>query len=246
MPTAFRVPGLEPVRSRYPFNVNPFSVRPCEKALNSKPEVVNDSLHHPYLVGAIAAICGWTGNYRSQQNRKFTELHPGVSVLGYQGAPHGPVVRLFRERLSGYLAGRDVTVSYSPIEARQPRPGVVYVLESHPAVSMAIWAGNQQLDGLDLVRKYKGNKREETRENFGNLRESVGKLVAERFNMEDVPIGNHDDLDAFVSLLNVVDLLRGHGDWIGTVEHGHFLTPRVEGLDRPMADLWQEAAATYA
>ncbi len=244
MPDEFDLPGSTLPRSRWPFNVNPFSVRPCEKALSSKPEVPNEKLAHPMLAHSIAMICGWQNNYNGKHSTKFTDIHDGVSVLGYQGAPHGPVVRLFRERLVQALRQMGSRLVLSPWDALSPESRHVYMVESHPAVAMAIWANQKQLPGFDRIPKYKGNRHKDTVASFRDLCATVCQLGGSYLDTSTLRVENDDDLDAFTGLLNVIDLLRGSGDWIGTVEQGYFLTPELRQLagGKKMCEIWRTEA----
>lgn len=247
MPTRFEVPGPDLPNAHWPFNVNPFAVRPCEKALSSKPQIVNANLQHFDLAQTIGLICSWEGDFAGRQNTKFSSIHPGVSVLGYQGAPHGPVVRLFRDRLAKALHEISVQTVYSPWSASDPATGFVYVLESHPAVSMAVSASQGQLQGIDVIPTYKGDNDPETLVNFQNLRASVLHMAAAYLDVDELPLEDDNDLDAFVGFLNVVDLLRGAGDWIGTVARGFFMSPRIHNVpdNRLMSEIWRDAGALY-
>jgi hypothetical protein len=242
MPTEFDVPITGLPGRNWPFNVNPFSTRPCEKFLSSRPEIIENNLEHAELVDTIRQLCNWGPDLQDPQNQRFTDIHVGVSVLGFQGAPHGPVVRLFRNRLEARLAETGFNdVDYSPWNALTPEAGHVYVLESHPAVSMALWAYQ---DGNTLPR-YKGNNQPETQANFEALCAIVRALAAPRLDLDALAINDDNDLDAFVGFLNAVDLVRGKGDWIGTDEWGYFLCPKIAGMPEGqlMSEIWRNEAA---
>ncbi len=255
-PRCFDIPSVdEGADEIFPFNVNPFSKRPCEQALSGRPSALKNKLRFPKLVQAVASLCGWQGEYRASgtANRSFIDLHSetamksakpkvirGVSVLGYMQAPHGPVVSLFLQR----LVEQCPAVSFSPSEALSPVAGQVYVLESHPAVSMGIWALDGKLRGIQRVPYYKNKKSA----GFQSLVGAVSQLAEEAYSQNPAQIPHDDALDAFVGLLNLLDLLTGKGDWFGCEELGYFLIP-LFNRGRPdfpnrVGDVWEEAYRT--
>lgn len=243
----------------YPFNVSPFSTRPCEKALVTRPQVVKRSLACRQLVDMIAALCGWEGEYKDKANLPFTKRHDGISVLGYMRAPHGPVVSLFVRLLQ-----QCSEVSFSPSEAQTPVPGKVYVLESHPAVSLGVWAEDRRLGTVRKVPKYKTEAEEDESADQSSgagegsmvvsgvrlLREPVVGLARAEHGLEAPLPENDDQLDGLVGLLNVVDLAAGRGDWFGTEQTGYFLIPRFgrypEGSPATMGEAWEKAFTVLA
>lgn len=244
MPLSFNFPGASLKGSYWPLNLNPFSVRSCEKSLNSTPSVMNSSLQVPELAQLVAKLCGWGGEYRDSSNQSFTTIHPGLSVLGYQGAPHGPVVRLFRDRLERQAVSSGVTVSYSPAEASDPQPQHIYVLESHPAVTMAVWISQRQLGETLSLAKYKGDSSAETKQGFRSVRAGVVDLFRRQFVSIECEVSTDDELDALVGLANCIDLQRGNCDWWGTEDAGYFLIPKVsEGAgESSVRQAWDEAS----
>ena len=64
-PSSFEPAGTAEGGRAWPFNVNPFSQRPCEHALSSKPTVVNGSLVAPELAQIVAELCGWDPGIRA-------------------------------------------------------------------------------------------------------------------------------------------------------------------------------------
>jgi hypothetical protein len=256
----FDAPGLDTAGRHYPFNANPFTTRPCEKALATKPGVVNRSLIHRQLVDMIAALCGWHDEYKAKTNLSFVKRHEGVSVLGYMRAPHGPVVSLFVRR----LRARHADVCFSPREAASPSPGRVYVLESHPAVSLGFWAEDGRLAPLTAIPKYKEEKLEqepadaeatggeETASTVeGGLRQLRGPVVSlagSGHSLTVRPPKTDDELDALVGLLNLLDLAGNKGDWFGCERLGYFLVPRFGRYPKDCPDTiseaWEQAFAT--
>jgi hypothetical protein len=256
----FDAPGLGTAGRDYPFNANPFTTRPCEKALATKPGVVNRSLVHRPLVDMIAALCLWQGEYKGKANLSFVKRHDGVSVLGYMGAPHGPVVSLFVRR----LREKHADLCFSPREAKNPSLGKVYVLESHPAVSLGIWAEDGRLGQVATVPKYKEDKLEEVsgvEEDEGaeqdasavegglrQLRGPVAALAASGHGLAVAAPRTDDELDALVGLLNLLDLAGGKGDWFGCERLGYFLVPRFsrypDGGPKTIGEAWEQAFAT--
>ncbi len=225
MPQSFGRPGANLKGAYWPFDLNPFSTRPCEKSLASKPTVMNSSLRFPEIAKAVGKLCCWEGEYRNPSNQSLTNIHPGLSVLGYQSAPHGPIVQLFRRRLEECAANAGVLLSYSPNEATKPNGRCIYVLESHPAVTMAIWIAQKRLGSIATLAKYKGDSSAATTNGFKVARDAVEDLFRSEFACMDSPVSSDDELDALVGLANLIDLLRGKSDWWGTEDSGYFLIP---------------------
>jgi hypothetical protein len=114
-PVKFKADGhqIAKLKKYWPFNVNPYSTRPCEKALSSKPE--NKGLACTDLIRAIAETFGWEEPlHQNHNNESLTSRHQGISVLGYQRAPHGPVVGTFLAELEKRASGSSFKVSYDP------------------------------------------------------------------------------------------------------------------------------------
>lgn len=237
-PMGIAVPGTPGASRYFPFDVHPFSTRPCEKALTGRVQVVPRNLLHRELVNQIGGLCGWTGDYRDPSNVSFVK-HPGrsgVSVLGYMGAPHGPVVRSFLTAL-----GASVPLVRSVRAATNPEAGKVYVLESHPAVAMAFWARYGQFGMSFPIDEYK-----DTGPGYSRLAGAVSALGQELLGAAPVLVDD-DDLDSFVGLLNVVELATGRGTWFGTDALGYFLVPRARPDSPDHADdfgeVWERARA---
>ncbi len=244
VPQSFSHPGASLKRAYWPFNLNPFSTRPCEKALSSKPSVIDSKLEFPKLAEIIGRLCGWKGEHRNSSNRSLTKIHPGLSVLGYQGAPHGPVVQLFRDRLAERAASEGIRLSYSPKAATKPISRCIYVLESHPAVTMAIWIAQKRLGAIDTLQKYKGDSSAATKIGFQSARNGVVDLLSKEIATLDSPVSSDDELDALVGLANLVDLIRGKCDWWGTEDTGYFLIPEItDSLGFPtVREAWDNAS----
>jgi len=241
-PIEFNPPGIdEESTPAYPFNVNPFSTRPCEKALTSKPTRQLESLEHQDIVGGIARLCQWNGDHRNAENRSFADIHHGVNVRGYMGAPHGPVVDLFRTQLKAALGESHICLSISPREATTPRPCHVYLLESHPAVAMAVLARGGCLETIRRICQYKGNNEPNVQAHFTLLRDEVVRYSATVDDGLACHPESDDELDAFVGFLNLVELLKGQGDWFGNIDYGYFLIRRV--FDRSIGEVWETAFA---
>lgn len=245
-------------KSRFPFNTNPFTIRPCEKALRTKHPAVN--CRHRELVGLLGQLCNWGDD---SPGTPFVELDEcqGVSVRIYSEAPHQPVVTVFRRRLIE-CSPNDVDVVDDPTFTFAP--STVYILEAHPAVPMGFWVLDRQLGDLSQVPKYKGSferlddsmaekkKKQKQQEMKGERARDLNRLSSEivalakrthQLTTLDPKINGDDNrLDAFVALINVMDLADGKGDWFGTTRSGYFLTPRLEKLGGKLfADAWQSA-----
>lgn len=241
MPTQFTQPGSKLGGAAWPFDVSPFSTRPCEKSLSSRPTVVNRNLRFPKIASIVGCMAGWTEDYCDKSNQSMTTHHSGLSVLGYQGAPHGPVVRLFRDQLGRAASCRNVEVSYSPKSAARPDPHTVYVLESHPAVTMAVWIFQQKLGSLTSLPHYKGGRTSDMMYGFEQLSSAVTKLLSAKLAGSLSPVKSDDELDALVGLTNCVDLIRDNADWWGTENSGYFLIPRIETeLGFGVRDAWDQ------
>lgn len=243
MPQSFSRPGATLKGAYWPFDLNPFATRPCEKSLGSKPGVMNSSLHFPEIAEAVGKLCGWEGEYRNPSNQSLTTIHPGLSVLGYQSAPHGPIVQLFRGRLAESAANAGILVSYSPNSAIRPCTRCIYVLESHPAVTMAIWIAQKRLGSIGTLQKYKGDSSVATKNGFQAARGGVVDLFRDEFASMDSPVSSDDELDALVGLANLVDLIRGKCDWWGTEDTGYFLIPKIADSlgSRTVREAWDNA-----
>lgn len=199
-------------KQKWPFNVNHFSTRPCERALASKiPE---------------------TGDALVKATRKLSiSRHSGVSVMGYQRTPHGPIVRAFVKELKRKLEG---SICFDPEKARdkETRKGYkLFILESHPAVSLALWTHKKE----KTVEKYKGKKSEISCN-------SLLKFLPRKFSKEKIGKKDDDGLDALVSAINAYQLVDGEGDWFGTYEAGYFLIPNIRGGGKKFSELWKNAA----
>jgi hypothetical protein len=232
-PALFNPPGIvfEGKESGYPFNVNSFTTRPCEKALTSKPSLRLQSLQHQGIMRSIAAICEWEGDHRRPENKSLTAIHSGVNVRGYMGAPHGPVVDLFRTRLAEALRSCGSCLSMSPREAMNPLPDHVYLLESHPAVAMAVLASSGHLGKIRKILQYKGANKPDVQAFFTLLRDEIVRYSVRFLGQIDSRPEDDDDLDALVGFLNVVELLERQGDWFGRIDSGYFLIPKVHGIN---------------
>ena len=106
-PSCFSPVGAIPGAAAWPFNVNPFAQRPCEKALCSRPPATAQ-LAASELRSALDDLCG------DDSGLTLSARHPGVSVLGYMSAPHAPVVRAFLEALANAAEAYGVTLKSDP------------------------------------------------------------------------------------------------------------------------------------
>lgn len=233
-PDSFAPTGAVPGARAWPFNVNAFSQRPCEKALSSKPPTTA-SLPASELRTALADL-GFLGGHA----QAFVDLHPGVSVLGYMGAPHAPVVRAFLDALVSKAASLGLRIGSDPASHYEDA-GVITVLESHPAVSLGFYASAGIAGFPRTIAKYKPWRQHE--EAFHSLVDAVTRHIdaAHKASLE-TPIGDDDGLDAVVGLMNLLDLTGGTGDMFGTAEEGYFLVPRVT-RSRSFLEIWQIARA---
>lgn len=244
MPNEFSRPGSKLGGAFWPFNLNPFSTRPCEKSLSSTPSgVLSQNLLFPEIAKIVGLMAGWEGDYRDQANLPMTKIHIGLSVLGYQGAPHGPVVSLFRDKLTHKASEKGIGVSYSPSAASKPELGWIYILESHPAVTMAVWIYQQRLGTLRQLPRYKGDSSQITKIGFAEVSSSVIKLFNHEVAELQSSVTTDDELDALVGLANCVDLVRGDADWWGTEDSGYFLIPRIRDVKSELSvrEAWDTA-----
>lgn len=158
-PDRFAPSGVATEDASWPFCVNPFSQRPIEKALSSVPRAANYSgLRQVSLIAAIGSLLGWTMESRpNRKNCSFVKAHDGVSVLGYMGAPHAPVVRTFLARLHARAEHEGVHVDYDTALTSW-RPGTVTIMESHPAVSLGLLASMRTVGFPLQIETYKKNE----------------------------------------------------------------------------------------
>jgi len=229
-PESFAPQGAVSGTRAWPFNVNAFAQRPCEKALGSKPPDT-PSLPAAELRTALAKLC------RSGDDcPAFVTRHPGVSVLGYMGAPHAPVIRTFLDALVRRADECGLRIASDPA-FRQQDAGVITVFESHPAVSLGFYASAGVAGFPRTVNKYKPWS--QNHEAFDALAEAVGShLLSVHAADLECSIASDDDLDAVVGLMNLLDLAGGTGDLFGTAEEGYFLVPRVTRT-RSFLDIWR-------
>ncbi|HJK93347.1 MAG TPA: DUF429 domain-containing protein [Polyangiaceae bacterium LLY-WYZ-15_(1-7)] len=211
--------------AHYPFDVNPFSTRPCERALRGKPR--RKTLHES-VRGLEAALQELRAEAKKRRSTWFRHAE-GVSVQPFMQAPHGPIVDAFLVALRD--AGLPVELSLEAMLSGSWEKGRVYVAESHPAVSMAM------TPGVEAVPKYKGGS-----ESVKNLVKQLGPYASSVLAPPHPELHDDDDeLDAFVSALNGVSVVLGRADVFGTDEHGYFLVPQRES-GPAWRDLWREAA----
>lgn len=239
-PSSFEPAGAVEGGRAWPFDVNPFSQRPCEHALSSKPTVVNDSLVARELALAVGQLCGWDAECRKPGNLPFTSLHDGVSVMGYMSAPHAPTVRTFLEALEREAISSDVEVGYD-LEPEQRDVGCISVHESHPAVALAFYTA-QGADGFQPpIPKYKPLPQHDAAFQLlaaaveTHLKVCHGAVLNES-------IRTDDGLDALVGLLGLMEQATGTGDFFGTARDGRFIVPRRKGA-RTYRRIWEDAAA---
>ena len=233
-PESFAPSGAVPGARAWPFNVNAFAQRPCEKALGSKPPDT-PSLPAAELRAALVELCD-----SGDACPAFVTRHPGVSVLGYMGAPHAPVIRTFLDALARRAAASGVRISSDPA-LRNQATGVITVFESHPAVSLGFYASAGVVGFPRTIAKYKPWS--QNRDTFVALAGAVISHLgsAHAANLER-PIASDDDLDAVVGLMNLLDIAGGNGDLFGTSEEGYFLVPRVT-QSRSFLEIWETARA---
>lgn len=249
-PDGHQIAGL---KKYWPFNVNPYSTRPCEKALSSKPE--NNGLDGSELVTAIAETFGWDDPL--DDNKKYTSLtlrHKGISVLGYQGAPHGPVVGTFLAEVEKRASGSSLEVSYDPeacyfyADNKEWPARVITVVETHPAVSAGFYAhyGTGENDPFfsQPIPRYKGQSKKggskEVKDGFEEVKKAtMGLLESKKIELSREPCDD-DDVDALLGLANLVELSEGKADLFGTVEDGYFLIPSNES-GPCFRQLWKDA-----
>lgn len=228
----------------WPFDVNPFSQRPCEHALRAAPPMAPKYPAQRALAEAIRELIAGPKRVRKgTPNRSFIQAHPGVSVLGYMGAPHAPVVRTFLNALTQRATETGVATSYE-VDGAQPESRTIYILESHPAVAMGFYASYASEGFGPAIAKYKGAGR--SSDCFVRLCAAThGLLCVNREMPLETKIATDDDLDAFVGLLHLLDLAENRGDLFGTAHDGYFLVPcRPQGDS--FRDLWARASAESA
>jgi len=222
-PSTFTPLGAARGRASWPFDVNPFSQRACEKALSSRPKT--SSLLARDLAKVVESLCGG--------DVSFAKAHPGVSVLGCMSAPHAPVVRAFLAALTERAGASGISVDYElglPASAKTIR-----VLETHPAVALGFYAAMGVRPFPSRIPVYKGSKA-----NPGDFEALVDAVVTHLNAKHGCTVrrpADDDELDSLVGLLNLLDLAHGSGDFFGT-EDGYFLVPApAEG--KGFADVWR-------
>lgn len=241
-PADFSPRNVAPGESRkWPFDVNAFSQRPCEKALTSRPTVRNASLSAEPLAKAVARLCGWSSEYKDSHNQTFVDLHPGVSVRGYMGAPHAPVVRTFLAHLVERAAGAELQLVYEP---RLVGAGArtIHILETHPAVTLGFYASSRVAPFPASIPVYKGSKTAKAA--CASLSAALVDHISASYGTRLAAPSNDDDLDGLVGLLNLVDLLEDRGDVFGTADDGYFLVPACPGLS--FETLWSSSVSARA
>ncbi len=234
VPESFAPPGAVTGARAWPFNVNPFVTRPCEKALGSKPP---NTAPFPAaeLRTALIELCD-----SGDDCPAFVTLHPGVSVLGYMGAPHAPVVRTFLDALADSAVETGLRIGSDPA-LREHDAGTINVLESHPAVSLGFYASAGIAGFPRAIEKYKPWRQH--REVFDALAEAVTRHIGAAHAADlERPIATDDCLDAVVGLMNLLDISGGTGDLFGTSEEGYFLVPRVT-QSRSFLEIWETTRA---
>lgn len=244
----------------YPFDVEPFTTRPCEAALRKRPQIIDKNLQCFELVSAIGRLCDWSNPFNSKGNIPFQNMTAceGISVMIYSEAPHQPITRVFLAEALKRL-GHDRLVQ-RPVGPDEWKPSNIYIMESHPAVSMGFWAIDGAFDDdLKAIERYKGKlngKRYEgmdtaaknslLKKQFGELVKGIDSLASRLYDIHfDSNQSCDDRLDSFIGLLNLLDLVNGKGDWFGTAESGYFLTPQLTLLEgQRFSDLWAAAEAS--
>ncbi len=121
-----------------------------------------------------------------------------------------------------------------------------FVIEVHPAVSMAVWWVTQVLakDGdYGKFPKYKGSnisvsKKNGAIETIWDAFDDWG-LVPEETELPKNKKGNWDDnkLDAWVAWKMGVDFLQGKAEWVGSPNIGGFVLPKVSEKNKDEFDL---------
>lgn len=157
MPISFAPDYFSSSSRQYPFNVEPFTIRPCEASLRSRPSIIDENLEHIELIGAIGQLCGWVRPFRGRMNTPFQSMESceGISVMIYSEAPHQPITRVFLEHAARAIS--DESLIISPSKKETLKPSRIYVMESHPAVSMGFWAIDGALgENFLSMPRYKG------------------------------------------------------------------------------------------
>jgi len=117
-----------------------------------------------------------------------------------------------------------------------------WVIEVHPAVSMALWWVGMNMKGA--LPKYKGNK--PAAQNH-LAREAIWASFLDKglASKDTEPPADDDQLDAWVAWKMGVDFLSGEACWVGTPESGGFVLPTEEsgmfGLVEAMSNFIQRA-----
>jgi len=150
-----------------------------------------------------------------------------VSIGGFSGLSHWVI--------SCHCLGMPYGVSPDGLRIASHRNDVIssdesmsWVIEVHPAVSMAIWWVEKNIEGA--FPKYKRNKGNE--ENTGAeldhlAQERIWEAFVDAGLADDDPPGptNDDQLDAWVAWKMGVDFLSGKACWVGTPHSGGFVLP---------------------
>lgn len=240
-PSGFDPPGCSEEGRSWPFNVNPFFERPCEKALSSRPRVLNENLEHAALVSAIGKMCGWTGEYtaKAKANRSFTTTHK-VPEIRYMSALHGPVVRVFLQALEREAAKSGFELRFQA-DAGKPDQAAVTVLETNPALTMDMLCSARTKGFPKTLPYYRITRVKGMQWPGPGLAKALADLISVQHRAElEGTISNDDQLDALAGMLNLLDLAAGKADVFGTERDGYFLVPMTrEGAS--FRELWRAA-----
>ena len=115
-----------------------------------------------------------------------------------------------------------------------------FVIEVHPAVSMAIWWVGLGIAGA--FPQYKGNIPNAQRQ--AAMTTIWGGFLAAGLADGDTPVPDDDDqLDAWVAWKMGVDFLTGEACWIGTPESGGFVLPAMAEIQFGLATAMEEYLA---
>lgn len=205
----------------FPFDVNPFATRPCDRLLGARPKR-QSQLACPKLSEYAGSLMPDPLGVNHGPRR-----HEGCNVLGFSGVTHWAVVRA----VLGDISRSGLAINSNP-DAVTPWLGRMTALESHPAVTMALLCQNGRLDGVDNLKPYKDGTQKEARQ---TLWTAISSYMLDRwphllFRNDFAQVATcptDDELDALVGLLNALDVLHAQADWIGDDEDGYIVVPRL-------------------
>ncbi len=177
----------------------------------------------PIELTACSTVIPWL---KEAQNE---HLMPGaVSVLPFSQCSHWAITC---ECLGmPYENSKKDSVQYEIAETRNslliPNKTTRFVIEVHPAVSMAVWWVAKNL-GDTPFPQYKGSKKQKDAVKIiRNALQTAGLISDEVEESKEDNIWDDNQLDAWVAWKMGVDFLTGDAVWIGSPHEGGFVLPK--------------------